>query len=85
MLDIYINPLSLNPDWAPENFKEAWGGPPGGTGFSVYSKNSAIVVLVALPISGAVGAVAAYFTTLLSPSLRKNLWRFRYLLLCCPQ
>ena len=72
MLDIYINPLSLNPDWAPENFKEAWGGPPGGTGFSVYSKNSAIVVLVALPISGAVGAVAAYFTTLLSPSLRKK-------------
>ena len=60
MLDIYINPLSLNPDWAPENFKEAWGGPPGGTGFSVYSKNSAIVVLV------------AYFTTLLSPSLRKK-------------
>ena len=62
----------MNPEWAPENFKEAWGGPPGGTGFSVYSKNSAIVVLVALPISGAVGAVAAYFTTLLSPSLRKK-------------
>lgn len=72
MLDIYINPLSLNADWVPENFSEAWGGPPGGTGFSVYTKNSAIVALIAIPVSGAVGALTAYFTTLLTPAVRKR-------------
>lgn len=72
MLDIYINPLSFSTDWAPENFKEAWGGPPGGVGFAYYMKNSAIVVLIAIPVSGAVGALAAYFTTLLAPNLRRR-------------
>jgi ABC-type glycerol-3-phosphate transport system permease component len=72
LVDIYINPLSLNSHWVPGNFSEAWGGPPGGTGFSVYTKNSAIVVLIAIPVSGAVGALAAYFTTLLVPSVRKR-------------
>jgi raffinose/stachyose/melibiose transport system permease protein len=84
MLDIYINPLSFNTDWAPENFKEAWGGPPGGVGFSVYFKNSAIVALIAIPTSAAVGALAAYFTTLLAPNLRRNFMVFPLLATMLP-
>ena len=69
--DIFSNPLGvLHVDWAPENFSEAWSGPPGGQGFVQYVLNS--VVVTAIGVAGCVllGSFTAYFATLASPRVR---------------
>ena len=69
--DIFTNPLGiLDVDWRPENFSEAWFGPPGGQGFAQYVLNS--VVVTAIGIAGCVllGSFTAYFATLASPRVR---------------
>lgn len=70
MTAIYQNPLGFNGHWVPQNYKDAWGGPPGGTGFSHYFVNSLVVALTAVAIAGAVGSLAAYFTSLLPAKIR---------------
>ena len=69
--DIFSNPLGvLHVDWRPENFSEAWSGPPGGQGFVQYVFNS--VVVTAIGVAGCVflGSFTAYFATLASPRVR---------------
>lgn len=76
MADIYRNPLGFVGNWVPENFVRAWNGPPGGTGFSHYFVNSIVVVTVAVVLAALVGALGAYFVSLLPPR-----WRSRVLMI----
>lgn len=76
MTDIFRNPLGLTGNWVPENFVRAWNGPPGGTGFGHYFINSVIVVLVAVVLAALIGAIAAYFVSLLPAK-----WRSRVLMI----
>ena len=69
--DIFTDPLGvLDVDWRPENFSEAWFGPPGGQGFAQYVLNS--VDVTAIGVAGCVllGSFTAYFATLASPCVR---------------
>src|SRR4051812_15727663 len=69
--DIFTNPLGvIDVDWRPENFAEAWSGPPGGQGFAVYLLNSAIVTTIAIAGCLFFGAFLGYFATLASRRLR---------------
>jgi len=69
--DIFTNPLGIiGAHWRPENFAEAWSGPPGGQGFAVYLLNSAIVTTIAIIGCLLFGAFIAYFATLASRRLR---------------
>jgi raffinose/stachyose/melibiose transport system permease protein len=70
---IYNDPLGLSGAWVPENFQEAWRGPPGGVGFSRYARNSLLVAGIALVVSGVFGAFAAYFTAALRPKWRRRI------------
>ncbi|WJL97025.1 carbohydrate ABC transporter permease [Microbacterium sp. ET2] len=72
MADIYANPLSLTGAWVPENFSRAWEGPLGGVGFSRYFGNTLIVTIAAVTVSLTAGAIAAYFTSLLSQRWRRR-------------
>lgn len=72
MTDIFQNPFGFTGDWAPDNYTDAWNGPPGGTGFSHYALNSVVVELTAVVLAGVVGSVAAYFTSLLAPAWRRR-------------
>ncbi len=73
MTDVYQNPLGFNGNWVPQNYGDAWNGPPGGTGFSHYVANSVVVAVTAVVIAGVVGSLAAYFTSLLSPRTRTRM------------
>jgi len=69
--DIFTNPLGIiGVEWSPQNFVEAWTGPPGGQGFAVYLLNSAVVVIVAITGCVLLGAFTAYFATLASARVR---------------
>jgi ABC-type glycerol-3-phosphate transport system permease component len=69
--DIFTNPLGiLDVEWRPSNFTEAWMGPPGGQGFSVYLVNSAVVTGIAVTGCVLFGAITAYFATLASSRVR---------------
>lgn len=69
--DIFTNPLGLvGVHWNPANFAEAWNGPDGGEGFSVYLLNSAVVAMLALAGCVLLGAFTAYFATLASRRVR---------------
>lgn len=72
MTDIYTNPLGFHGHWVPGNYSEAWGGPPGGTGFSHYARNSAMVAAIAISIAAVAGSIAAHFTSLLAPRQRRK-------------
>lgn len=76
MTDIYRNPLGLTGNWVPQNFVDAWNGPPGGTGFGHYFLNSVVVVIVAVVLAAVIGALAAYFVSLLPAR-----WRSRVLMI----
>lgn len=76
MADIFRNPLGLTGTWVPENFARAWNGPPGGTGFGHYFLNSLVVAVVAVVLAALIGAVAAYFVSLLP-----GRWRARVLMI----
>lgn len=69
---VYDDPLGISGDWVPENFQEAWEGPPGGAGFAVYARNSLVVAVVALAVSGVLGAFAGYFSASLSAKWRRR-------------
>lgn len=69
---LYNDPLGLSGAWVPQNFTEAWQGPPGGAGFATYARNSLLVAVEAVVISGVLGAFAAYFTAQLSPAWRRR-------------
>jgi ABC-type glycerol-3-phosphate transport system permease component len=76
MADIFRNPLGFTGNWVPENFARAWNGPPGGTGFGNYFINSLLVAFVAVVLAAIIGAVAAYFVSLLPGH-----WRARVLMI----
>lgn len=76
MADIFRNPLGFTGTWVPENFVRAWNGPPGGTGFGHYFLNSLVVAVVAVVLAALIGAVAAYFVSLLP-----GRWRARVLMI----
>lgn len=69
---LYNDPLGLSGEWMPENFTEAWQGPPGGSGFATYARNSLIVTLEAVVISAVLGALAGYFTAALPARWRRR-------------
>ncbi|HZV25925.1 MAG TPA: carbohydrate ABC transporter permease [Acidothermaceae bacterium] len=69
---LYNDPLGLSGAWVPGNFREAWDGPQGGSGFSIYARNSVIVAVEAVAISAALGSFAAYFTATLAPKWRRR-------------
>lgn len=69
---LYNDPLGLSGDWVPQNFSEAWQGPPGGSGFAVYARNSLVVAGESVVIAAVVGAFAAYFTAALPPRWRRR-------------
>jgi len=74
--DIYTNPVGLiDVDWRPENFSEAWGGPPGGVGFSLFLLNTVIVTALSIALSLIIGSMTAYFLTVAGERLRKVLMR----------
>lgn len=73
LASIYNDPLGLSGAWVPENFPQAWRGPAGGVGFGRYARNSLLVAVEALVVSTVLGAIAAYFTTALSPKWRRRL------------
>lgn len=74
--DIYTNPLGIhNVDWRPENFAQAWEGPPGGEGFSAYLTNTVIVTTISIATSLFIGSLTGYFLTLTSERTRKWLMR----------
>lgn len=74
--EIYTNPIGIiGVNWRPENFAEAWVGPPGGVGFATFLFNTVIVTTVAISLSLVVGSATAYFLTLATPLVRKILLR----------
>lgn len=74
--DIYTNPVGLiDADWRPENFAEAWVGPPGGVGFAMFMMNTVIVTAISIGLSLIVGSMTAYFLTVCGDRLRKSLMR----------
>lgn len=77
--DIYTDPLGiLGVDWRPENFAEAWQGPPGGVGFSNYFLNTVIVTTISIAASLFIGSMTGYFLTLTTDRTRK--WAMRCVL-----
>ncbi len=69
---IYTNPLGLfNVDWKPQNFVDAWNGPPGGGGFGFYLINTVIVAVIAIGLSLILGSFTAYFLSLASRRVRR--------------
>lgn len=69
---IYTDPVGLfGVDWKPQNFVDAWNGPPGGGGFANYLVNTVVVTAIALFLSVFVGAFTAYFANLASPRTRR--------------
>lgn len=74
--DIYTDPVGLiGVDWRPQNFTEAWVGPPGGVGFAVFLLNTVIVTTVSIFLSLLIGSMTAYFLTVAPDRLRKGLMR----------
>jgi ABC-type glycerol-3-phosphate transport system permease component len=73
MTDIYTNPLGFHGHWIPQNYSQAWGGPPGGTGFSHYARNSGLVACISVTLAAIIGSLAAHFTSLLAPHQRRRL------------
>lgn len=72
LASIYNDPLGLSGDWVPENFSQAWDGPPGGVGFGRYARNSLLVAFAAIVVSGSLGSFAAYFTASLPQKWRRR-------------
>lgn len=74
--DIYTNPVGIvGVNWRPENFVEAWNGPPGGVGFSMFLLNTVIVTVISLALSLMIGSMTAYFLTIAPEGLRTWLMR----------
>lgn len=70
--EIYVNPVGIiGAKWRPENFVEAWIGPPGGVGFSSFLWNSAIALVVSLALSLLIGSVTAFFLSLAQQRVRR--------------
>lgn len=72
MSGIYDDPLGFSGAWIPGNFRDAWHGPPGGSGFGTYARNSVLVAVIALAVSTVLGSFAAYFTATLAPKWRRR-------------
>jgi len=69
---IYSNPLGLvGVDWKPQNFVDAWNGPPGGGGFAFYLINTIIVAVISIGLSLVIGSFTAYFLSLASLRVRR--------------
>lgn len=74
--DIFTNPVGVvDVDWRPENFVQAWEGPPGGVGFSVFLFNTVVVTVISIAASLLIGALTSYFMTVCSDRLRRVLLR----------
>ena len=69
---VYNDPLGISGDWVPGNFQQAWEGPPGGAGFAVYARNSLVVAVIALLVSGVLGSFAGYFSASLVAKWRRR-------------
>lgn len=69
--EIYENPLRLGGELRFENFANAWAGPFGSAGFSVFMLNTAITAIVALVLNLSAASVGAFFASRLSKRLRE--------------
>ncbi|PJJ65623.1 carbohydrate ABC transporter permease [Compostimonas suwonensis] len=69
---IYTDPIGLvGVDWKPQNFVDAWNGPPGGGGFGFYLINTVVVAAIAITLSLVLGSFTAYFLSLASARVRR--------------
>lgn len=69
---IYTDPVGVvGVDWKPQNFVDAWTGPPGGGGFATYMANTVIVAVIAIGGSLVLGSFTAYFLSLATRRVRR--------------
>lgn len=69
--DIYENPLRIGGDLRFDNFANAWAGPFGSAGFSVFMLNTAITAVVALVLNLGAASVGGFFASRLPKRLRE--------------